>query len=364
MERRLPTPKPDPKANHEAQIAYYEDGTLIDIESSDTRLWVIRQGSIQKEVDVNIPGEKRIVRLSAFATGNYFHPSSEASVTKELGLHVRYRALGRTAVVRYDDHSLPHKKEALLHILNPVMRMSARNTVASEGRAIYEYQRAEEFSAQRFAEQRSQTRLMDSMREEIADLEARIIKAENSASEAKQKLAEAERTLALSKVCPWDKLAPRVKPLLEENDRLRAQMASDAQAYEQAHPQVARALFDRGTLTEWEITKALDEQPMDNQTTDSGHWDSDEEPSTSQRGTLPYKPDSDEPKPPPISVPPASDVQNFERLLQTKTWEVVRPPEPPVTPAKEDNFSFRDSLLEDLLDDFRPQKNEAQSALH
>lgn len=356
MERRLSTPKPDPKANHEAQIAYYEDGTLIDIESSDTRLWVIRQGSIQREVDVNIPGEKRVVRLSVFASGNYFHPSSEANVAKELGLCVRYRALGRATVVRYDDHSLPHKKEALLHILNVVMRMSARNTAASESRAIYEYQRAEETAAQRFGEQRSQSRLIESMREEIADLETRIIKAENSASEAKHRLAEAEKALALFKVCPWDKLAPRVKPLLEEIERLRAQMTADAQAYEQAHPQAAHALFDRGTLTEWEIARALDEQPMSRPATDPNPWDPDEGPSTGKRDTIPYKPDSVELRPRPISMPPASNVDSFKQLPQTKTWTVVRPLEPAAPPKQADSLSFRDSLLEDLLDDFRPQK--------
>ncbi len=358
MERKLPTPKPDPKASQKAKIAYYEDGQLIDIEPSETRLWVIRQGSIQKEVDVNIPGEKRVVRLSTFATSSYIHPSSEASVTQELGMRVRYRALGRTVVVCYDDDSLPHRREALLHILNLVMRASAHNTAISESRAIYEYQRAEEITAQRAGEQRSQARLIESMHEEIASLEARVIKAESLASEANRQLAEAEKVLALSRVCPWDKLAPRVKPLLEEIDRLRAQMATDAEAYEQSHPQAARALFDRSTLTEWEIAEALDgtsqqaREPNEN----SSLWNLDEEPSTGQRGTLPYKPSSDEPKSPPISVPPASNIQGFEHLLQTKAWEVARPPEPSAPPEPEADFSFRDSLLEDLLEDFRPKK--------
>lgn len=280
------------------------------------------------------------------------------STADELGLRVRYRALGRTVVVRYDDNSLPHKREALLHILNMIMRMTARNTALSDSRMIYEYQRAEESSAERAREQRSQSRLIESMREEIAELETRVIKAENSASEAKRQLAAAEKALTLSKVCPWDKLAPRVKPLLEEIDRLRTQMAADAQAYEQAHPQAARALFDRGTLTEWEIAQALNDssQPTKDSTADPNRWDPDEEPSTGSRGTLPYKPDSDDPKPPPISVPPASKVESFEQLLQTRSWEAVRPPEPAAPPEPEAGFSFRDSLLEDLLDDFRPKK--------
>ncbi|HPN14656.1 MAG TPA: hypothetical protein PLF71_00875 [bacterium] len=358
MERKSPAPQPGTKTDQQAQIAYYEDGSLIDLEPSDTRLWVIRQGSIQKETDVNIPGENRVVRLGTITTSGCLHPSSEMSTADELGLRVRYRALGRTVVVRYDDSSLPHKREALLHILSLIMCMTARNTALSDSRMIYEYQRAEESSAERAREQRSQSRLIESMREEIAELETRVIKAENSASEAKRQLTAAEKALTLSKVCPWDKLAPRVKPLLEEIDRLRAQMAADAQAYEQAHPQAARALFDRGTLTEWEIAKALENAPQSigDPTASPSCWDPDEEPSTGQRGTLPYKPDSDEPRPPPISVPPASSVDSFERLLQTKTWEAVRPPEPAAPPEQATDFSFRDSLLEDLLDDFRPKK--------
>lgn len=40
MERKSPAPKTGTKTEQQAQIAYYEDGSLIDLETSDTRLWI------------------------------------------------------------------------------------------------------------------------------------------------------------------------------------------------------------------------------------------------------------------------------------------------------------------------------------
>jgi len=174
MEKKTPTPKPPSSTIHQSEnialdeIACYKDGETIEIDASDTRIYCIVSGSVQRAVTqpgCNGLGTLLLAKIEPRQDGGYWNPRRAHLNALSVGINVVFKAVGETKIQKIPQGNLPKDPGRLTKIFLSSLVEQGKQIAVTELVIQREYKRAEDETGKA----RSANGLAESLRQELEE---------------------------------------------------------------------------------------------------------------------------------------------------------------------------------------------------
>jgi hypothetical protein len=181
------------------EICSYEDGQAIEFGPDDSRLYLVKSGTVQRHIQ--LPGTRGItpLELGKIQAGGYWQPMSTLKSAAEFNLCLLFVAQGKTVLLKLSDEGLPKDKDRLLVVFHSLLRVSAQQVSAAEA-MIAHYCRLADQNAKEASSTRAQNALIESLGEELEDLQRQLGKAEKIRQGLERDLAASKAQLKASEI--------------------------------------------------------------------------------------------------------------------------------------------------------------------
>lgn len=169
-----PTPKPPGSTTAKEEniaideIAHYNDGETIQIDSSDTRTYCVKNGAVQRVVVLpgcNGLGTLLLGKIDSKLEGGYWHPKSATLYAQRLGINLEFKAVGETVVQKRIESGLPKDPIRLTRVIAGLLVNHSRQTAETELVIKHQYERAEKEAGSA----RSANSLLEATRQELEE---------------------------------------------------------------------------------------------------------------------------------------------------------------------------------------------------
>ncbi len=257
METKKPTPKPGSIAHPSAntaldEIAHYKNGEIIEIDTSDTRIYCVKKGSVQRAVVLpgcNGLGTLLLAKIEPRPDGGYWNPRLAYLHAIRVGINLVLKAVGETTIQKITEESLRSKDPGqLVRIVTSLLAGHDKQVAETELMIKHQYERAEKEAGGA----RSANALVESLRQEQEEVQkpaptftpnqvklmcdvGRLRQELKSSQEREAKLREELRKLRSQIKSQETRLQLTAIDLRELND-IRQQLIDQAQWIEQNRP--------------------------------------------------------------------------------------------------------------------------------
>ncbi|MDD5726529.1 MAG: hypothetical protein PHC53_03950 [Patescibacteria group bacterium] len=171
METKKPTPKPGP-SNHSSantaldEITSYKNGEIIEVDPSDTRIYCVKKGSVQRAVVLpgcNGLGTLLLAKIEPRPDGGYWNPRLAYLHAVRVGINLVLKAVGETTIQKITEESLRSKDPGqLVRIISSLLAGHDREIAETELMIKHQYERAEKEAGSA----RSANALVESLQQE------------------------------------------------------------------------------------------------------------------------------------------------------------------------------------------------------
>ncbi|MHB8830948.1 MAG: hypothetical protein ACYC44_02450 [Patescibacteria group bacterium] len=171
METKKPTPKPGSTTYSSAntaldEIAHYKNGEIIEIDTSDTRIYCVKKGSVQRAVVLpgcNGLGTLLLAKIEPRPEGGYWNPRLAYLHALRVGINLVFKAVGETTIQKITEESLRSKDPGqLVRIISSLLAGHDKQVAETELLIKHQYERAEKEAGSA----RSANALVESLQQE------------------------------------------------------------------------------------------------------------------------------------------------------------------------------------------------------
>jgi len=376
-------PSPPQPTGVPLEISSYADGQVIDFSPDDTRLYMVKSGTVQRQVQ--LPGIKGItpLELGKIQAGGYWQPLSAQRSAADFNMSLQFVAQGKTVVLKLDDCGLPKDKDKLLVVLNSLAKVSAQQIAAAEALIAHYYRLADQ-NAKEAGNVRAQNSLIESLREELENVQQQtngleqelkairaLLKESESGRHSDRLEAAATIRQAQQEVADYSEWIKRNFPdcpVVWAGKFVMTTLDVDAEInrmFDQMETATAPFLL---VPPKTDIIKPHPAIIVQTATEDAFETVGDEElspleqdQSDGPRLTQPMELSTGQTSGPPMDIPPSSQVATFDELCQTRDWGVASLPAKPQ--PSEPPRAWSDSLMDDALRDFVVEADKPQPVI-
>jgi len=149
----------------------YPAGEIINVDANERAAYIVRQGSLEVEMQISTPQGLKHVQLGTIEAGEYFSIHTMFGFPAEDDMRLQYRAQSQVIIMPVTLGMLPRENDKLRIIFRSFMQTAARQEAKLRKLAAYALQRAED---RRIEKSGINPKLLDTMREDLEEKEREL----------------------------------------------------------------------------------------------------------------------------------------------------------------------------------------------